>query len=719
MLFKACEDSIEAFIKNAGPPKVPLAYYFLFLRTDIFSMSKSLDTLYKNQSRIYKYFLYGVSLFLIVFFFPKGGQFKYEFQKGKPWQYENLYAPFDFSISKDKAEILDEEQRIKSNRIDYYQYDSGIKSKVYEQFEANFPSVFSSDAYSENQLRTLSQTGRSILDEIYENGIVKKTVSKNPKNNVYLIKNNEASEIPAGELYSVQDVEGIVNETLRKSGLITFKAAYQELFFNLTTPNVRYDEDLSTKALNDELSKISYTRGTVDEGKLIIARGEVVEAENFKVLNSLKGEYESELWTAKSQYFILFGYAILVALVLMMLLLFLKKYRPKIYENNTKVTFIFFNVLLMVFVTTIVVKYDEAYVFVVPLCILPLLLKTFFDARLGLFVHVLTVLILGFVVPNSFEYIFLQIIAGIVTILTVSELYKRANLFISVGQITLIYIVGYLAFHIIHEGNLENIVWFTLGLFLLNGMITLFVQPLIYIYEKVFGLVSDVSLLELSDTNSKLLKELSNKAPGTFHHSLQVSNLAEAAANEIGANAMLVRVGALYHDIGKMLNPTYFTENQITNVNPHDELSPKDSARIILDHVIGGIELARKNNLPDRVIDFIRSHHGTTLVYYFFKKQQEIDPEANADDFRYPGPTPFSKETAILMMADSVEAASKSLKNPTFLIIDEFVDKIIAGQMAANQFLNADITFKEIESIKKIFKQKLTNIYHLRVEYPE
>ncbi|TMM55852.1 HDIG domain-containing protein [Maribacter algarum] len=682
-------------------------------------MSKSLDTLYKNQSRIYKYFLYGVSLFLIVFFFPKGGQFKYEFQKGKPWQYENLYAPFDFSISKDKAEILDEEQRIKSNRIDYYQYDSGIKSKVYEQFEANFPSVFSSDAYSENQLRTLSQTGRSILDEIYENGIVKKTVSKNPKNNVYLIKNNEASEIPAGELYSVQDVEGIVNETLRKSGLITFKAAYQELFFNLTTPNVRYDEDLSTKALNDELSKISYTRGTVDEGKLIIARGEVVEAENFKVLNSLKGEYESELWTAKSQYFILFGYAILVALVLMMLLLFLKKYRPKIYENNTKVTFIFFNVLLMVFVTTIVVKYDEAYVFVVPLCILPLLLKTFFDARLGLFVHVLTVLILGFVVPNSFEYIFLQIIAGIVTILTVSELYKRANLFISVGQITLIYIVGYLAFHIIHEGNLENIVWFTLGLFLLNGMITLFVQPLIYIYEKVFGLVSDVSLLELSDTNSKLLKELSNKAPGTFHHSLQVSNLAEAAANEIGANAMLVRVGALYHDIGKMLNPTYFTENQITNVNPHDELSPKDSARIILDHVIGGIELARKNNLPDRVIDFIRSHHGTTLVYYFFKKQQEIDPEANADDFRYPGPTPFSKETAILMMADSVEAASKSLKNPTFLIIDEFVDKIIAGQMAANQFLNADITFKEIESIKKIFKQKLTNIYHLRVEYPE
>jgi hypothetical protein len=403
----------------------------------------------------------------------------------------------------------------------------------------------------------------------------------------------------------------------------------------------------------------------------------------------------------------------------MMLFLFLKKYRPEIYYNNVKVTFIFFNILLMVFVTTLVVKYNEVYVFVVPLCILPLILKTFFDARLGLFVHVLTVLILGFVVPNSFEYIFLQIIAGIVTILTVSELYKRANLFISVGQITLIYIIGYFAFHIIHEGNLDNVRWFTFGFFLLNGMITLFAQPLIYIYEKIFGMVSDVSLLELSDTNSKLLKELSNKAPGTFHHSLQVANLAEAAAHEIGANAMLVRVGALYHDIGKMNHPTYFTENQITNANPHDDLPPKESARIIVDHVIEGIEIARRNKLPDRVIDFIRTHHGTTLVYYFFRKQQDLDPEVKEEQFRYPGPIPFSKETAILMMSDSVEAASKSLKNPTFNMINDFVDKIIGGQMQANQFLNADITFKEIETVKKVLKQKLTNVYHLRVEYPE
>ncbi len=678
-----------------------------------------MEKLYKNQSLIYKYFLYAVSIFCIVFFFPKGGKFKYEFQKGKPWQYENLYAPFDFSVKKSAEDIAAERQKVTDALFNYYRYDDDISADVFEEFDSKFLEAFNKDQISLPQFSALKKAGAEILERIYKNGILLKSNQNEIGKQVYLIKQNEADQISYDDLYRMQDVERVIESVLRERRLSGFNTSFQSLFFNLVKPNVVYDTNLSEKALDDELSKISLTRGTIDEGILIIAKGEVVESENYKILESLKDEFESELWASNNYYFILSGYTVLVALVLMMLFLFLKKYRPEIFQNGTKVTFIFINILLMVFITTLVVKYNEAYVFVVPLCILPLILKTFFDARLGLFVHVLTVLILGFVVPNSFEYIFIQIIAGIVTILTVSELYKRANLFISVGQITLIYMVGYLAFHIIHEGNLDNIVWLTLGLFLLNGMITLFVQPLIYVYEKIFGLVSDVSLLELSDTNSKLLKELSNKAAGTFNHSLQVANLAEAAANEIGANAMLVRVGALYHDIGKLGNPNYFTENQITNVNPHDDLKPIDSAKIIINHVIEGIEIARKNNLPDRVIDFIRSHHGTTLVFYFFKKQQESGEEFEEAAFRYPGPIPFSKETAILMMADSVEAASKSLKNPTFMIIDEFVEKIIGGQMSANQFLNANITFREIETIKKIFKQKLTNIYHLRVEYPE
>ncbi|WP_431124289.1 HD family phosphohydrolase [Flagellimonas flava] len=678
-------------------------------------MGKTLDNVYKHQSLAYKYFLYLVSVALIVFFFPKGGKFKYEFQKGKPWQYENLYAPIDFSIKKTTEEIAQEQQSLRDHKTDYYSYDAvipeGIKDKVAQQLQESFNGT----TFSVRQQNALQNWASQIIDSVYDLGIFQELPESST---VRVVKNNEARTVMSNNHLDITKARNLISRLLSQLQLAG-DDNLMEVINNALEANVAYDEALTDRALEDELSKISFTRGEVSEGRLIIAKGEVVEAENFKILDSLKAEYESELWRGTNFYFILLGYTILVALVLIMLFLFLKRYRVEIFKNNNKVTFIFVNILLMVLATTLMVKNNESYVFVVPLCILPLVLKNFFDARLGLFVHVLTVLILGFVVPNSFEYIFLQTIAGIVTILTASELYKRANLFISVGQITLIYIIGYFAFHTIHEGNLENIEWTLFGIFILNGLLTLFAQPLIYIYEKIFGLISDVSLLELSDTNSKLLKELSNKAPGTFHHSLQVANLAEAAANEIGANAMLVRVGALYHDIGKMENPTYFTENQITNVNPHDDLPPKESAKIIIDHVIKGIEIARKNKLPDRVIDFLRTHHGTTLVFYFFKKQQELEEEVDEVNFRYPGPIPFSKETAILMMSDAVEAASKSLKNPTFMMIDDFVEKIVRGQMQANQFLNANITLKEIEMVKKVLKQKLTNIYHLRVEYPE
>jgi len=678
-------------------------------------MGKILDNVYKHQSLAYKYFLYAVTVALIVFFFPKGGKFKYEFQKGKPWQYENLYAPIDFSIKKTDGEIAEEQRSLKDNKADYYTFNGEIPSKVEKDFEAYLRNFFVHNTFTSTQQRAILDAGLAVIDSIYAVGVFQNVPTSNA---ILVVRNNEARPLALGNAVDLQTARERVPAILFTKRTPA-KTMLENLIKKMLQANVFYDGALTEKAVEEELSKISYTRGNVPEGRLIIAKGEVVEAENFKILNSLKEEFESELWRGNNHYFILLGYTILVALVLVMLFLFLKRYRNEIFKNNNKVTFIFVNILLMVLATTLMVKNHESYVYVVPLCILPLVLKNFFDARLGLFVHVLTVLILGFVVPNSFEYIFLQTIAGIVTILTVSELYKRANLFISVGQITLIYIVGYFAFHTIHEGNLGNIEWILFGIFVLNGLLTLFAQPLIYIYEKIFGLISDVSLLELSDTNSKLLKELSNKAPGTFHHSLQVANLAEAAANEIGANAMLVRVGALYHDMGKMDMPTYFTENQITNVNPHDDLPPKESARIIIGHVMHGIEIARKNNLPDRVIDFLRTHHGTTLVFYFYKKQQELEIDVDEKDFRYPGPIPFSKETAILMMADAVEAASKSLKNPTFMVIDEFVEKIVKGQMRANQFLNANITLKEIEMVKKVLKQKLTNIYHLRVEYPE
>lgn len=681
-------------------------------------MRRLLNKLYRKQSSIYKVFLFICTTVLIVYLFPKGGIFKYEFAKGKPWQYENLYAPFDFAIAKTETEIEKEKKEINDNIIPYFEYDTVIANRAKESYDR----AFSNYLQTLNQSSTKDQSklfGRILLNDIYKYGVLQETYSYADKRQIFLNKGNIAEAITYGQIFSPNELTKTISSKIDNSEYRKFKSDFVALYYDIVKPNVRLNKNLTESIVENELSKVLTTRGSVSKGIRIIAKGEVVEGEKLQILNSLKAEYESQVWSDKNFYWIVLGYCLLVSLALIMLLLFIRKYRKDIYDNNTQVTFIFFNVLFLVLITTVVVKYKSDFIYVVPLCMLPLVLKAFFDSRLGLFTHVVTVLILGFVVPNSYEYTFLQIIAGIVTILTISESFKRANLFISVGQITSIYIISYIAFHVIHEGNIYNIDWAIVGLFVISGFATLIVHPLIYAYEKIFGLISDVSLLELSDTNSILLKELSDKAPGTFHHSLNVANIAEAAANEIGANAMLVRVGALYHDIGKMANPTYFTENQSASGNSHDILSPKESAKIIINHVILGIEIAKKYNLPDRVIDFIRTHHGTSLVYYFYTKEKESNENVNIEDFRYPGPKPFSKETAILMMSDSVEAASKSLKNPTSSLIDTFVEKIVSKQMEDNQFLNANITFKEIQQIKKVFKRKLTNIYHLRIEYPE
>ncbi len=682
-------------------------------------MNNFINSLYKNHSLIYKILLFIATILLIVYVFPKSGKFKYSFEKGKPWQSENLYAPFDFAIKKSNEELQEEEDRITNTVSVYFNVDSTVINAARTSFDDQFQSHFS-DSISEEIRADLYAKGVSILEAVYNKGVLDKLYSYDEERPVVLVtQRNQIGTTLYSNFIKSEDLRVFIEQKIAENGLLDQQSDFISIFFEVIRPNVSLDSELSTNVLQEELDKISAVRGSIAKETLIISKGEVVVGEKYNILRSLQLEYESQEWGEYNFYWIVTAYTMLVALALLMLLLFLKNYRYEIYKNNTKVTFIFFNILFIILLTTFTVNFNSEFLYVVPICILPLILKAFFDARTGLFAHVITVLLLGFIVPNNYEYMFLQIIAGIVTILTVSELYKRVNLFISVAQITMIYIVAYFAFFVIHEGSIEGINWDTFLLFVLCGLATLFVLPLIYAYEKLFGLVSDVSLLELSNTNSKLLKELSNKAPGTFHHSLNVANLAEASANEIGANAMLVRVGALYHDIGKMKNPTYFTENQSTGINPHDELSATESASIIINHVIDGIELAKKHNLPDRIIDFIRTHHGTNLVYYFFSKAKDTSDVVDEEKFRYPGPRPFSRETSILMMCDSVEAASKSLKEPTSTKINAFVENIISKQMDDDQFLNADITFKEIEAVKKVLKQKLANIYHLRIEYPE
>jgi len=650
--------------------------------------------------------------------FPKKGKFKYKYGKGKPWQYENLYAPFDFAILKSNENLEAEKQQIKDNSIPIFEYDETISIEAYKNADIKFKEVFGNSLSKKLKIKIYKNVVAT-LNKIYKKGVYDKTNAYEENKLIYLKKNNTVNEKYYGNIYKKEDVATVIKSN------ITIKDTTQHnkltyLLFDVIKANVTLNEELTKKALDQELNKVLVTRGSIKKDTRIIAKGEEIDLEAFQILKSLQSEFEAKIWSKNNQNWIFFGYTVLVSMAILMLFLFIQKYKTEVFDDTKKIIFIAFNILLMVFLTTTVVKYNVNYVYIIPVAILPLVVQAFFDSRLALFTHVITIMILSLIVPNSDEYMFLQIIAGIVTILTSSELYKRANLFLSVGKITLVYIVSYLAFHVIKEGGISEIKELTpILLFILCGFTTLIVHPLIYGFEKVFGLVSDVSLLELSDTNSKLLKKLSNDAPGTFYHSLNVANIAEACASEIGANAMLVRVAALYHDIGKMKRPAYFTENQTNGVNRHNQLSPKESAKIIINHVSDGVEIAKKNNLPERVIDFIRTHHGTSTVYYFYKKAQEKDPEIPVSLFQYKGPTPFTKEMAILMMSDSVEAASKSLKQPTVELINDFVEKIIDKQMNEGQFLEADITFKEIQKIKQVMKQKLGNIYHLRVEYPK
>ena len=671
-----------------------------------------------KQGLFSKSILILTSSLLILYIFPFGGQFKYEFQKGRAWQYPDFYSPFDFSIFKTNEELNKDKDEVLKGLKPYLRSNINLRDKVFKNYDVEFYNYFDKENLK-FQADSIYRFGVQQLNEIYKFGVLPPNYIHKGNESIFLIQKQTEISININQLFRPEAVFDFLRKKLMNSIYEEYDDSFNDLFFEIITPNITLDNEFFEKQKQQSLQNISRSKGFIASGDFIVAEGELVDDKTYKILDSLRSEFISKQGEQNS-FWIIFGYSILIVLTFTLLLLFLYTYRFEIYENNRKLTFIFFNILIVIMGVTAIINYNTDYVFAVPICILPLIIKAFFDARLGLFTHVLTILLLGFIVPNSFEFVFLQITAGIITIQSVEQLYRRANLFISVGQIVLVYIIGYFAFTIIQEGGILKLNLTPLALFILNGLLMLFVQPLIYIYERIFGLVSDVSLLELSDTNSILLKELSDKAPGTFNHSLQVANLAEAAANEIGANTLLVRVGALYHDIGKLKSPSYFSENQTASVSPHDELSPSKSAKIIIDHVIEGIMIAEKYKIPDRIIDFIRTHHGTSLVYYFYKKQQELTPEKiESDKFKYPGPKPFSKETAILMMADSVEAASKSLKAPSHNDLKLFIDKIIDGKMSEKQFNLSDITFSEIETVKKVLYKKLINVYQLRIEYPE
>jgi putative nucleotidyltransferase with HDIG domain len=666
---------------------------------------------YKYQSFIYKVILFLITVFCLVYLFPRSGGFKYNYQTGKPWPYETLLAPFDFPIAKSEEELNSERQAVAQESPLIFTRDTLAEQRSLERTRKWIRQQVTPFSSS----RLLKDWDR-YLTNLYSPGLIDASFAIQSAKPILVVRDNSAQKLLFSDL-KINDSLPFSNESALLNDIIA-NASNRLILNEYIESNLVLDSLLTRQKLEESLSLILPTRGVVAEGERIIAQGEVVDQKRFQILNSLRVEYLSDLW-ASSEQSIIIGYSILVSILIFLTFLFLWRYRPLVYENNTKVVFVFSTILIMVAAIKLAMTYNINFVYVVPLCIVPLLLKTFFDTRLAFFVFLMGLLLIGFMVPSDFSFIFMQLVAGAIATLTMPDLYKRANLFVVAVLIVVSYVFCYISFHMIYEGNLSTVSLDHLGFLLINGLGILFVHPLVYVFEKIFGLVSDLSLLELSDTNSKLLRTLSEKAPGTFHHSLQVANIAEAAANEVNANALLVRVGALYHDIGKMNNPLYFSENQSTNYNPHHELDPFESSRLILNHISDGIEIAKRNNLPDRIIDFIRTHHGTTPTRYFYHKAKKENEDVDKSIFCYPGPKPYSKETAILMMADSVEAASKSLQEPTAEGIASFVQKIIEEQADENQFDEADISLREIELIKKILIEKLINVYHLREVYPE
>lgn len=707
-------------------------------------MKKLLLYLQNHQTSIAGLMLFALSVGYIIYISPRETKFRYEFTKGKPWLYDDLVAPYDFPVLKSPAELEEERSNLKQNRTLFLSKSQEVAENALLQFEKAFDTEWRKKEQlkraqdtamaqgdtvespvalelSDQQYQRLLNKGRNILGRIYRNGILQPLEEELKNDGDVMLKRNGVNT-----LVSLQDFFSI-SEAARKirTEFEDSPEAVQDFIVPLLQEqlqhNIVYNDQLTQNYLQNQLNEILPTRGVVQKGELIIFKGNIVDAEKYAKLNSLRTTYEGSYGKRGSFLYILLAQVLQVGILFTVLYIFLVQFRREVMEDISKITFILVNILFVITLVRLMLNFEVYYVYLIPFTVLPITIRSFFDTRLALFINMIAVLLAGFMVPNSFEFIFLQFVAGVFSIVMVSDLYKRSQLFFTAAKIIAVYCLAYLSLAIMQEGGFENINWTVIAFFGGNGFLTLMSFPLVYFQEKLFGFVSDVSLLELSDTNNQLLRELGQKAPGTFQHSIQVANLAEAAVTAIRGNALLVRTGALYHDIGKMSNPMYFIENQSTGLNPHDELSFEESAQIIINHVRQGIKMAKRHNLPDTIIDFIRTHHGTTTVMYFYRQYIKNFPTEEVDlaKFTYPGPKPFSKETAALMMADSVEAASRSLDKPDHDNIDKLVEGIIDHQMDTGQFENADITLKEIKDIKKIFKKMLMNIYHVRVQYPE
>ncbi|MFC3559121.1 HD family phosphohydrolase [Pedobacter jamesrossensis] len=663
------------------------------------------------------------TVFVITLFLPKQPRFRYEFEKGKVWMNKDLISPFPFAILKTNPQVSTDKKDALRDVLPVYQIDKDLTNDALEGFLNEFDIKWRSGQLDDKDKAIYKSSSSKLLQYIYQKGIIGLNVKYQTSGKNYdfaLLENNISTQKNTQDIFTA--------ETALQYFKANFKApnqVMQDLVNNLAedhiTPNIIFNERLTEVIRENTVSNVSTTKGMVQKGELIVAKNDVIDDEIYQKLESYKATYDAQTKTIGSRTLVYLGQVVLVAFIISILMSFLFLFRRDIFSDNRQLSLILIVTTGMLLALTWALKMNIASLYYIPFCVVPIIIRILFDTRLALYLHMLVILIAGFFVANSFEFVFYQVTAGMVAIFSIKNFVKRERFLVSALFILSAYFVSFIGIALLREGSFREIQWINFVPFIFSVLLSLLAYPLIYIFERVFGITSDVALIELTNTNNKLLRELAFKAPGTFQHSLQVANLAEAAIFKIGGNSVLVRAGALYHDIGKVDNPQYFIENQNTAVSPHDKLPYEQSAQIIIQHVHKGIEILRKNQIPEAIIDFIRTHHGNTRVDYFYQSFLKNSPEKFVDEniFRYPGPIPFSKETGVLMLADSVEAASRSLKNPDAQNINDIVERIINYKLEQNQLDNCDLTLKDIETIKLIFKTMLMSIYHVRIDYQQ
>ena len=654
-----------------------------------------------------------IMVMITVWFLPRNEAQLLKYDVGKPWMYSSFIAKFDFPIYKTESALQEEKDSLKKSFEPYFYYNSNVEneqiSRFKKKFEKGMPDIPASD------IKVIV----AHLHEFYKKGIVSapdySRVFTDSTSRIRIIREKTArSTISSGVLSTMAAYERLFVD----KELAQHRPALQRCNLNeFIVPNIIYDKNLSESELNDILSSLPIASGMVMSGQKIIGKGEIVDEHVYRILNSFEKEMERRNTSSNEMKNVLYGQIMFVAIILILFTIYLGSFRREYFGKTNTALMLYAQILIFPILVYLMVKYNFLSVYMLPFAMTPILTRVFMDSRTAFVVHTTMVLLCSAALKYQYDFIIIQLVAGMVAIYSVNELSKRAQIFSTAIYVTVSSSLVYIALQLMQNNSID---WGMFAMFAISGVFILFTYPLMYLIEKTFGFTSNVTLIELSNTNNEILRRLSEIAPGTFQHSVTVGNLAAAIADKIGAKALLVRTGAMYHDIGKMSNPVFFTENQ-AGVNPHEKISDLESAQIIISHVTEGVKMAEQINLPSVIKSFITTHHGSGMAKYFYINYKNAHPDEEVDEskFTYPGPDPFTKEQAILAMADTVEAASRSLPDYTEESISNLVNRLIDTQLKDGRFKNCPITFLDIENAKMVLIEKLKSIYHTRISYPE